>query len=805
MRLPGAAAYMEAVQDPGGCFADPELAAAVAVLGPLGLPRAVSGNVAVVFRLDGAAGRSWAVRCFVRPLDAERARYDAIRSHLAGLRSSWRVPFDLQPCGIRVDGKWWPVLKMDWAPAEPLLAYVARHLWDGPALAYLASRVAALSACLRADGVAHGDLQHGNILVAPGGDLRLVDYDGMYVPALAGREGTERGHRNYQHPGRGVGDFGPGLDSFSSWVIYASLAALSADPLLWGRVDGGEEALLLRHHDLEHPGKSAVLAAMETSDGPGVAELAGLLRSFLAVGPDDVPSLSLALAPPLTGIGPDDGSRKAVPGALCRGWPGNVTAGPGAALYAPPPVGAAAGPAAPSPAPAPAPVAVDDAGARGAAGRRSLFDALTATPATAAGGPARAAAHAPPPPPPVAFTGDLETSRRTLAAGVAAAAAVPGLALVTGVPLPVALAVALVVVVATLARVHQLFRATPEAAAAGQVRTVLAEPRQAVDGAAAVVDGLLRRRDGIAASEAAAASRADSERAALRAGEADELRVVDAALEVVLAGVAVRERAVARAEQAARGVALGELRSSVMDAHLAKHSLVSASAAGVSDTVVYRLALDDVRTAADFTDVVVEKSGGVVVGRDGRRLHVKAVDRAQAAAMLAWRRRVSGVAQLKMPDALSREQVAAIRATHDRHRAALAAEAAEARAAARAQADGIRGRWQARHDVVVERQKAVEAEAAGRRVELDRELAQARKGVAEAEWNLARHHEHSGVAPELRLADYLRQVVGVGPLAPLMRRGSERVRACRPVPTAGHVAPGPTRQAAAKGPGTRRV
>lgn len=295
-RLPCAADYMEALQDPSTCFADPELAGGTAALGPLGLPRAVSGNVATVFKVDTAGGRSWAVRCFVRQLDRQRDRYDAIAAHLAGLRSTWRVGFDLQPCGIRVDGEWWPVLKMAWAPGEPLLSYTERHLWDGPALAYLADRFAALAAQLRADGVAHGDLQHGNILVAPGGDLRLVDYDGMYVPALHGWSGTERGHRNYQHPGRENGHFGPGLDHFSSWVIYASLLALSVDPLLWGRLDGGDETLLLRHHDLASPEGSAALAVLDASDGPGVPALAGLLRRFLAGDAEQVPALSTSVA-----------------------------------------------------------------------------------------------------------------------------------------------------------------------------------------------------------------------------------------------------------------------------------------------------------------------------------------------------------------------------------------------------------------------------------------------------------------------------------------------------------------------------
>ncbi|MDP9388028.1 MAG: hypothetical protein M3Q48_08870, partial [Actinomycetota bacterium] len=273
MRLPPATAYMEALQDPSSCFADPELASGSPLLGPLGLPRAVSGSVATVFRVDCPAGRSFAVRCFTRPVPGAQERYAAIAAHLDRLRSSWRVGFDLQPRGIRVDGEWWPVVKMAWAAGEPLLSYVERHLWDGATLAYLATRFAALAETLASDDVAHGDLQHGNILVAPGGDLRLVDYDGMWVPALDGQEGIERGHRNYQHPGRANADFGPALDHFSSWVVYASLAALSADPLLWGRLDGGDESLLVRQHDLVEPERSPALAALAASADPAVATL----------------------------------------------------------------------------------------------------------------------------------------------------------------------------------------------------------------------------------------------------------------------------------------------------------------------------------------------------------------------------------------------------------------------------------------------------------------------------------------------------------------------------------------------------
>src|SRR5438034_11486371 len=66
--------------------------------------------------------------------------------------------------------------------------------------------------------MAHGDLQHGNILVR-GGSIHLVDYDGMWVPALKGRHATETGHRAYQHPERSEQDYGQEIDRFSVLVI----------------------------------------------------------------------------------------------------------------------------------------------------------------------------------------------------------------------------------------------------------------------------------------------------------------------------------------------------------------------------------------------------------------------------------------------------------------------------------------------------------------------------------------------------------------------------------------------------------
>jgi hypothetical protein len=732
-RLPSATDYMEALQDPSSCFSDPELAAGAPALTSLGLPRAVSGNVATVFRVDAPGERSWAVRCFVRPLDRERDRYDAIGAHLAGLASTWRVGFELQPLGIRVGRDWWPLLKMAWAPGRSLLSYVEEHLWDGPALAYMADRFAALAGQLRADGVAHGDLQHGNVLVAPGGDLRLVDYDGMYVPALAGWGGTERGHRNYQHPGRENGDFGPELDHFSSWVVYASLAALAVDPLLWGRLDGGEEALLFRHHDLNRPDQSAAFAALEASQGRGVPELGRLLRRFLAGPVGDVPPLTPDLVP-RPDPAPNGAFAPAGPAAPRTDRDGGGTTGAGAPAGLVPP------------------------GPRDLDRQRSLYEALRGEGSRS--GPDRPAPARLAPAGPGRFTSDLGPARTTLVVAAAVAVVVAVLGLVTGAVLG-GLVLALGGAGAGLWRLHQLYLATPEATASGRADEALAEPRRAAADAAARVDVLARRRSEVAAAEATAARSAEEARARLRLEEEDDARRIEAELDAVLAGLAERERASFRAEQRARADALVALQAGLLESQLGRHSLMTAAARGVSPALVRRLSHFGVRTAADFTAVTPARAGAVVVLADGQRLEVADVEPDQAAVMTTWRRHVEESVQVKLPTALPPDQVAAIRARHDEDRAALAREVEAAREAARRRGEELKARWQQQHDRVVAHLKEAEAGAAARRVELDRQLIRARKDAAEAEWHLGVRDQEVGRTGAPSFAEFLRQAAGL--------------------------------------------
>jgi serine/threonine protein kinase len=282
--------YNQAIQNPRICFEDPELRTGTPEVDKLGLPRPRSGNFATVYRLDCAA-RKWAVKCFSRQTKDQEERYTAINSYLSQASLPYTVGFSYLVKGIRVNGQWYPVVKMEWTDGVPLNTWVEANLRNPAALVgFLKSFTQMLSSLQRAS-IAHGDLQHGNILVV-NSSPKLVDYDGMYVPALNGRASSEVGLPNYQSPKRTPRDFGPYIDNFSAWVIAVSLLALTVDPKLWQTFKGGvDDCLLFRKADFEHPERSGLLKALDAEQSPELRQMVTLFKTVLTCSPQSVPAL----------------------------------------------------------------------------------------------------------------------------------------------------------------------------------------------------------------------------------------------------------------------------------------------------------------------------------------------------------------------------------------------------------------------------------------------------------------------------------------------------------------------------------
>src|SRR4051794_12597913 len=84
--------YNEALQNPLSNFSDPDLRGGTPELMPLGLPRAITGGFASVYRIQSKSG-NWAVRCFLRDFSDHKDRYAAIGAHLAASKLPYTVGF----------------------------------------------------------------------------------------------------------------------------------------------------------------------------------------------------------------------------------------------------------------------------------------------------------------------------------------------------------------------------------------------------------------------------------------------------------------------------------------------------------------------------------------------------------------------------------------------------------------------------------------------------------------------------------------------------------------------------------------
>lgn len=281
--------YNEAIQNPRQAFNDPALQSGQPELNQIGLPRPIAGNFACVYKIQ-TGGQRWAARCFSTTISDQQKRYEAISNYLAKVALPYTVPFTFLSTGIKVQGRNYPLLKMQWVQGESLHTFVGRSIAYPDTLLSLAKFWVKMMADLRAVSVAHGDLQHGNILVV-GDQLCLIDYDGMFVPALTGNQSNELGHRNYQLPSRSPYDFGPYLDNFSAWVIYVSLVALAVHPELWNAHRGGDECLIFRKEDFVNPESSALLRDLNSSPNDQIRFLVELFSSLFPLSPQDVPTL----------------------------------------------------------------------------------------------------------------------------------------------------------------------------------------------------------------------------------------------------------------------------------------------------------------------------------------------------------------------------------------------------------------------------------------------------------------------------------------------------------------------------------
>ena len=262
MNYPSISDYIEALRDAEDSLS--ELKDLRLVYDDQGHPIMSSGNFAVVFKMQAPTGEYHALKCFLRDQEERSERYRMIAEELQYVQSTYLVKFRYLESELFVDvpntgGEEYPVLLMDWVDGIPLDQYLKTIInknkgYEKDLLAY---RFSLLARWLVTQPFAHGDLKPDNICVRDDGSLVLLDYDGMYVPALSGRKPLEQGSPHYRHPLRSTLPFDEHIDDYSLSLILLSLRAIALEKSLYYKYSS-KEYLLLSEQDQLNPYTSPV-------------------------------------------------------------------------------------------------------------------------------------------------------------------------------------------------------------------------------------------------------------------------------------------------------------------------------------------------------------------------------------------------------------------------------------------------------------------------------------------------------------------------------------------------------------------
>jgi hypothetical protein len=276
MSYPQITDYHEAIQHPAQAFIDPDLRQGAVAENNLGLPLVMSGGFALTYAVT-TPRRKCAVRCFHREIPAIQQKYDATSKKLRSLAIGCFVDFDFQQSGISVRQRVFPIVRMDWVEGDTLGIWLDKNFNNPGALEKARTDFVAIARFLEREGIAHGDIQNGNVMVADG-EIKLIDYDGMFVPGMHPGNGSETGHRHFQHPGRRVSNFGPGMDRFSFIALDLSLRALIEDRSIYSKFREGGETIIFKANDFAEPQNSEIFRRLLA-----MPKLKGQARSFAAI------------------------------------------------------------------------------------------------------------------------------------------------------------------------------------------------------------------------------------------------------------------------------------------------------------------------------------------------------------------------------------------------------------------------------------------------------------------------------------------------------------------------------------------
>ncbi|MGM9865485.1 MAG: AarF/UbiB family protein [Muribaculaceae bacterium] len=234
-------------------------------------------------------GEQWAFRCWHIPVKDSKERYSYISRAIQNCALPFFCSFDYNEKGLIVKGETLPITKMKWVNGQNLKKFICSHYQESKVIKKLAKNFLDMIIQLHSKHIAHGDLQHGNIIVSDSAKIYLVDYDSMYVPQMGHNfHDIISGLIDYQHPSRkNNSNSSEKLDYFSELIIYTSLLVIAKKPEFVLKYDiENTEALLFKSNDFESFDKSEIYQDLKELNSSEIDLCLKIITEYLSL--DDI-------------------------------------------------------------------------------------------------------------------------------------------------------------------------------------------------------------------------------------------------------------------------------------------------------------------------------------------------------------------------------------------------------------------------------------------------------------------------------------------------------------------------------------
>lgn len=242
-----------------------------------------TGGFAIVFPFI-VKDKKWAFKCWHTKVDNIEKRMELISNFLESQKLPYFCQFTFKSEGLLTrKGELIPTTRMQWIEGEKINDYICAKKEDTSALHVLADKFLIMCQELHKANIAHGDLQHGNIIVGADQKLYLIDYDSVFTPNMENEKDVICGLPGYQHPNRSMNEYANAkLDYFSELIIYISILAIAENPELVQRYNvENSDHLLFTKDDFKNLGESEIYKDIHTLSNK-LRQLIDILAFYLS-------------------------------------------------------------------------------------------------------------------------------------------------------------------------------------------------------------------------------------------------------------------------------------------------------------------------------------------------------------------------------------------------------------------------------------------------------------------------------------------------------------------------------------------